>query len=107
MEHTYDELKHKKVAALREIAAGIEHDAVQGYTQMNKDHLLAAICNALGIDMFEHHQAHLQNKEKIKGRIRAMKEKRDKALESKNVVDYRAAIGEIRKLKRVLRKAAK
>ena len=34
-ELTYDDLKHKTVAQLREIAAGIEHDAVKGRTQLN------------------------------------------------------------------------
>jgi hypothetical protein len=37
---TYEDLKKKTVAELREIAKGLTHDAVQGYTQMNKDHLL-------------------------------------------------------------------
>jgi hypothetical protein len=35
--HSYEELKHQTVAQLREIAAGIEHDAVKGYTQLNKE----------------------------------------------------------------------
>ncbi|RLD14933.1 hypothetical protein DRI50_04695, partial [candidate division KSB1 bacterium] len=43
MEYTYKELKHKTVAELREIAAGLG-DALKGYTQMNKEHLLEAIC---------------------------------------------------------------
>jgi len=66
MAHTYEELKKKTVAELREIASGIEHEAVQGYTQMNKDHLLKALCNALGIDMFEHHVARDAHKSEIK-----------------------------------------
>ena len=41
MAHTYEELKHKTVVELREIAKGLEHEAVKGYTQMNKDHVLA------------------------------------------------------------------
>ena len=49
MTHTYEELKHKPLAELREIAAGITHEAVQGYTQLNKDHLLVALCKALPI----------------------------------------------------------
>ena len=56
MAYTYHELKEKTVADLREIAKGIEHEAVEGATQMNKDHLLKALCTALGIDMHEHHQ---------------------------------------------------
>ena len=56
MAHTFPELKSKPLAELREIAAGIEHEAVKGYTQLNKDHLLAALCKALNIDMHVHHE---------------------------------------------------
>jgi hypothetical protein len=56
MAHTFPELKAKPLAELREIAAGIEHEAVKGYTQLNKDHLLAALCKALNIDMHVHHE---------------------------------------------------
>jgi len=31
----------------RAFGKGITHDAVQGYTQMNKEHLLPAVCKAL------------------------------------------------------------
>ena len=51
MAHTYHELKKMTVAELREIAKEIPHDAVQGYSQMNKDHLLVAICKALNVAM--------------------------------------------------------
>jgi hypothetical protein len=34
-EGAYEELKQMTVAQLREIAAGIEHDAVKGRTQLN------------------------------------------------------------------------
>ena len=44
MAHTYEELKGKTLAELREIAAGMDNEAVQGHTQMNKDHLLVALC---------------------------------------------------------------
>jgi len=37
MAFTYEELKEKTAAELREIASGIQHDAVQGYTQLNRD----------------------------------------------------------------------
>ena len=55
MAYTHNELKHKTLAELRDIAKDIQHDAVQGYTQLNKDHLVVAICKALGIEMHEHH----------------------------------------------------
>lgn len=79
---TYEELRHKTVAELREIAKGIDHEAVQGHTQMNKEHLIPAICRALGIDTHAHH--HLTagfDKNSIKARMRTLKAERDKALE--------------------------
>lgn len=84
MSHTYDELKHKTIAELREIAKGIDHEAVKGYTQMNKDHLVPAICAALGIDAHHHHHSHHApiegfDKSKAKAALRALKADRDKA----------------------------
>ena len=73
MPHTYEELKKKTVAELRDLAKGISHDAVQGYTQMNKDHLLPALCQALGIDAHEHHAAVAAEKGAIKSRMREIK----------------------------------
>jgi hypothetical protein len=80
---TYEELQKKTVGELRDIAKGITHQAVQGYTQMNKEHLLPAICTALGIDMHVHH--HLAsgfNKAEIKARMRTLKADRDNALQT-------------------------
>ena len=51
MAYTHQELKHKTLAELRDIAKDIEHEAVQGYTQLNKEHLVVALCRALNIDM--------------------------------------------------------
>lgn len=73
MTHTFEELKHKTVAELREIASTLQHAAVQGYTQMNKDHLLPALCHALGIEAHEHHAAAAVDKSAIKSRMRALK----------------------------------
>ena len=51
MAYTYHELKEKTIQELRDIAKGVENqDAVQGYSQLNKEHLLPALCKALGID---------------------------------------------------------
>jgi hypothetical protein len=82
MEHTFKELKHMTAAQLKEIAAGIEHEAVQGYTQLNKDHLIQAICTALNIDMHEHHEVIGINKREIKTKIKDLKKKRDKVLKA-------------------------
>ena len=80
MAQTYEELKHKTVAELREIAKGIEHEAVKGYTQMNKDHLLPALCKAYGIDAHEHHAAVAAEKAALKVKMREIKTACDKAV---------------------------
>src|SRR5512144_2347814 len=38
MAPSYEELKKKTIEDLREIAKGLDSDAVKGYTQMNKEH---------------------------------------------------------------------
>jgi hypothetical protein len=73
MAHTYEELKKKTIAELRDIGKDVPHDAVQGYTQMNKEHLLPALCQALGIDAHEHHAAALAQKSALKARMRELK----------------------------------
>ena len=80
MAHTYKELKHKTVAELREMAKGLEHEAVQGYTQMNKDHLVPALCKALGIDAHEHHIAAMAEKTAVKAKMRELKAAKAQAL---------------------------
>jgi hypothetical protein len=82
MAHTYEELKHKQVEELREIAKGLDHEAVKGFTQMNKDHLLPALCKALGIESHAHHQAVGLNKVAVKKKIRELQKERAKALEA-------------------------
>lgn len=106
MAHTYPELKHKALAELREMAAGINHEAVQGYTQMNKDHLLAAICKALHIDMHAHHEVKGIDKTAVKAKIREWKSKRDQALAAKDAAALRVALDHIHHFKHELRKHA-
>ena len=79
--YTLHDLKALTIAELREIAKGIQHDAVQGYSQMNKEHLLPALCKALGIDMTEHHTVVGVDKAGIKSHMRRLKAKRDEALQ--------------------------
>jgi len=80
MAHTYEELRKKTIAELRDMAKDIQHDAVQGYTQMNKDHLLPALCQALGIDAHEHHVAHGAEKTTARARMHELKAKRAEAI---------------------------
>jgi len=105
MAYTFKELKEKKVAELKEIAAGIEHEAVQGYTQMNKDPLLKAICTALGIDMHVHHEIKGLDKSGIKKQIKALKKQRDAAIEAKNYTELKSVRKQIKACKKQLRKA--
>ncbi len=105
MTHTYEELKHKTVAELREIAKGIEHEAVQGYSQLNKDHLLVALCKALGIDTHAHHHVVGVDKTAIKTKIHALKKRRDEILESKDRAELTAVLRQIHGLKRAIRRA--
>ena len=81
MAYTYHELREKTIQELREIAKSVErHDAVQGYSQMNKEHLLPALCKALGIATHEHHDVTGIDKPAIKARMRDLKKQRDAAL---------------------------
>ena len=77
---TYEELHKKTVAELREIAKGLTDDAVQGHTQMNKEHLLPAICHALGVETHTHHHAESGfDKGQVKARMRELRHQRDEA----------------------------
>jgi DNA-binding IclR family transcriptional regulator len=83
MAFTYHQLKEKTIQELRDIAKDVDqHDAVQGYSQMNKEHLLPALCKAFGIDAYEHHQIVGIDKTAIKAKMRELKRQRDLALES-------------------------
>lgn len=104
-EHTYEEFKHMNVADLRELAAGIEHEAVQGYTQLKKEQLIPALCTALGLEMHEHHEVVGVDKVKIKADIRQAKQQRDEALAAGDKVAYKKALRRIHKQKHELRKA--
>jgi hypothetical protein len=80
MAYTYQDLKSKTIAQLRELAKGTDHEAVKGFSQMNKDHLLPALCQALGIDMHQHHAVVGIDKGALKAKIRALKAQREAAL---------------------------
>jgi len=90
MAYTYHELKGKTIQELRDIAKGNQgtggdgdkQELVQGYSQMNKDHLLPALCKALGIDVHEHHLVVGIDKPAIKAKMRTLKQQRQAALEA-------------------------
>ncbi|HSP92683.1 MAG TPA: hypothetical protein VLN08_17340 [Vicinamibacterales bacterium] len=93
MAFTYHELKEKNITQLRDIAKDLQHEAVQGYTQLNKEHLLVAVCTALNVPLHEHHDAAGIDKAAIKAKMRALKKDREAAV----------AAGDREKLKAVRR----
>jgi hypothetical protein len=104
MAFTIEELKHKNIAELREMAKGLEHEAVQGYTQLNKEHLVIALAKALGIQ-HTHHDVIGVDKAQIKKRIRDLKVKREAALSAHNHAELKAVRRNIHRLKRQIHKA--
>ena len=106
MAHTYEELKGKTIAELRDIAKELTHEAVQGHSQMNKDHLLPALCKALGIDTHEHHAVVGIDKAGIKKKIRELKQQRDAALEASDHGKLKSIRRQIHRLNHQIRSHA-
>ncbi len=108
MAHSYEELKKKTIEDLREIAKGLDSDAVKGYTQMNKEHLLPAICQALGIEVHRHphHEAVGLDKAKLKARMHALRAEKEKALEAGDHAKVKALRREYHHLNRRIRAAS-
>jgi hypothetical protein len=104
MAYTYEELKSKTVAELRDIAKDISHDAVQGFSQMNKDHLLPAICKALNIETHEHHAVVGVDKPAMKAKIRMLKLQRDQALEARDHSKLKMLRRQIHRINRDIRR---
>ena len=105
MAYTHHELKGMTVAQLREIAKGVEHEELKGYSTMHKDHLIVALCHALGIDIHEHHEVVGLNKAAIKAQIKTLKSRRDKALEAHDHNELKSVRRKIHHLKRMIHKA--
>ena len=103
-ELTYEQLRHKTLAELRDMAKGSEHEAVQGYTQMNKEHLAVALAKALGIQ-HQHHAAVGIDKNSIKARIRELKTQRAAAIEAHDHAQLKMVRRTIHSLKRRIHKA--
>lgn len=105
MPYTYEEIRKKTVADLREIAAGIEDERLQGHTQMHKEEILPLLCQVLEIDMHAHHEVVGVDKSKLKAEIRELKARRDAALEAKDTEELRRVRRRIHRLKGRLRRA--
>jgi hypothetical protein len=105
MAHSYEELKKKTIDELREIAKGVDHEAVKGYTQMNKEHLLPALCKALGVDAHAHHQVVGVDKAAVKARLKKLRAERDQALQAHDGKQLKAIRRQMHRLKRRIRAA--
>lgn len=103
MAHTYEDLKGKTVQELRDIAKEVQHEAVQGALQMNKEHLLPALCKALGIDTHAHHQVLGIDKPAIKVKMRELKKQRDAALEAHDGGQLKSLRRQLHRLNRQIR----
>jgi len=104
MAYTFEELKHKTLAELREIAKGDDKEIVQGYTQMNKEHLVVALAKALGIQHV-HHDVIGIDKGSIKARIKQLKTQREAALSAHDHAQLKVVRRTIHRLKRQIHKA--
>lgn len=104
MAYTYEQLKHMTVVQLREIAKGDAEEVVQGYTQLNKEHLVTALAKALGIQ-HEHHEVIGVDKAAIKSRIRELKVKREAAIAAHDHAQLKVVRRTIHRLKRQIHKA--
>ena len=105
MAPTYEELKHMTVADLRDLAKDLDHEAVEGYTQLNKDHLIPALCKAYGIDTHEHHDVVGLDKKPIKDKIKQLKVQRQAALDAHDHAKLKSVRRRIHRLKRHIRAA--
>lgn len=103
MAMTFEDLKRKNLVDLRELAKGIDHEAVTGYSQMNKEHLIPALCKALGIDTHVHHQVVGIDKASLKARLRQLKAERAKALEAGDRAKLKAVRRQYHHLNRDIR----
>ena len=103
-DHTYEELKQMTVAELRALAKDLSHEAVKGYSQLNKEHLLPAVCQALGIDAYEHHHVvGAFDKSTVKAKIRSLKADRQAAIESHDRAKLKAVRRQLHHLNRQVR----
>ena len=70
---------------------------------MNKEHLLPALCKALGIDMYEHHEVRGIDKAAIKTQMRELRKTRDLALEAHDPARLKSVCRQLHRLNRQIR----
>jgi protein-arginine kinase activator protein McsA len=102
---TYDELSKKTVAEMREMAKGVENEALKGYSTMHKEQLLPILCKVLEVELHAHHIAG-HKKLELKAQIRQLRAQRIEALKAHDGKRLAAVRGKIHNLKREVRKLA-
>ena len=105
MAYTYEQLSEMNVNQLREIAKGIDHEAVHGFSTMHKEKLIPALCTALGIEAHRHHLAAKGfDKGSVKAQIRALKKQRDAIIPKEHPKEFREILRQIHEQKNKLRR---
>lgn len=105
MAYTYEQLSEMNVTQLREIAKGIDHEAVHGFSTMHKEKLVPALCTALGIEAHKHHTAAKGfDKASVKAEIRALKKQRDALVPKEHPKEFRELLRQIHERKNKLRR---
>ena len=104
-EHSFESLSSQNVTQLREIAGGVDHEAVAGYSTMHKEHLVEALCKAFGIEARPQHMIVGIDKATVKKQIRALKAKRAAALEAGDKKQLQFTRRRIHELKRKIHRA--
>jgi hypothetical protein len=105
VEYTYEGLKKRTVAQLREIAGPMTHEALKGHKTLHKEQLVLALCEALGVDAHVHHEVVGVDKAAIKAQIRELKAKREEALKAHDHAGLKVIRRKIHRLKRKIRRA--
>jgi hypothetical protein len=105
MAYTYQQLHAMTVAELRDIAKGVEHDAVKGFSTMHKEKLLPALCTVLGIETHAHHQVVGIDKSKVKAEIRQLKQQRNELIAKHDSRSLKGVRQQIKRLKKKIRKS--
>ena len=105
MAHTYEELKKKTVAELREIAKETDHEAVKGYSQLNKEYRFQQKYMILNIEQHQRHEVVGVDKASIKKKIRQLKKRRDQALADHDHTQLKMVRRQIHRMKRNIHKA--
>ena len=102
MAYTIHELKEKTVQELRDIAKDVENqEAVAGFTQMNKEHLLPLLAKALGIH--DHHAVTGIDKPGIKAKMRELRQQRAAAIAAHDSGKLHSVRRQIHRLNRQIR----